>query len=430
MAQRGYFGGIRAGFSRQFSSLAEYNFRVFFFGQVVSLIGTWMQSVGLAWLALELTHSSVAIGLVTTVQFLPMMLFALVGGVLADWLPRRKTLIVVQTLAMLQAGALGFLVVADMVALWQVYLLAFAAGLLSAIERPMRQTFFIELVGREKLPNAVGLHSSILNGSRVIGPAVAGFLIATVGVEATFLLNAASYLAVLVGYLRMKPATFHAARARRAEGSMWGQIVEGLRYATTTPSPAFIFLLIGFLGTFGYNFTVVIPLLTRFVLDTGAAKFGLLTSALSLGSLFSAFWLAGGGVRSHRFMVFAAVAFSASFGLLAFSESYYLTVGILFVVGLTSIALMTAANTTLQVEAPEEMRGRVISIYMLLMTGSTPIGGFLTGLLSDRAGVRPAIGIEAGLCGAGVLVALWYRWAHRAVLSPIASAGRSVHPAA
>lgn len=404
---------FRSAASRQFSSLGEYNFRVFFFGQVVSLVGTWAQMVGLAWLTLELTDSEVAVGLVTTAQFLPMMLFALVGGVMADNLPKRRTLVVVQTVALVQAATLGVLAASGHAQLWQVYLLALIAGLVSAIERPTRQAFFAELAGRDNLPNAVGLHSSILNGSRIVGPALAGVLIAWVGVASTFFVNAASYLAVLAGYALIRPAALHAGSQRREPGGVFTQIGEGLRYASHTPSPAFIFILIGFIGTFGYNFNVVIPLLARFVLHAGPAQFGLLTSALGVGSLVSAFALAGAGARSHGFLLAAAAAFSAFFTLLAFSHWYWLTAVSLALVGMAGIALMTGANTTLQLEAPEHMRGRVISIYILLMAGSTPIGGFLTGVLSGAWGVRSALGIEAAACAAGVVVALWYRRARR-----------------
>ena len=355
--QNSLFSRVRKASARQFSALEVHNFRMLFLGQVISLTGTWMQSVGLSWLALELTGSTVAIGLVTTVQFLPMMIFGLFGGVLADRLPRRKTLVIVQAAALVHAAFLGIIVLTGVVELWHVYVMAALAGLLSAIERPTRQSFLAELVGRERLPNAVGLHSSILNGSRVIGPAVAGVLIALVGVEWTFLLNAASYVAVLAGYAKMRPADFFPVRSRSDGGNALRQVGEGLRFAARTPGPAYIFIIIGFTGTFGFNFTVVVPILARFLLNVGPAKFGLLTSALSLGSFFAAIWVAGGGVRSYRFITVWALAFSGFFALLAVSDLYWLTAAILFSVGFSSIAMMTSANTTLQLGAPEHMRG-------------------------------------------------------------------------
>jgi MFS family permease len=402
-------GRLGVALQRQFSSLAEYNFRVFFVGQVVSLIGTWMQSVGLAWLVLQLTSSELAVGFVTALQFLPMMLFALVGGVMADRLPKRRTLVVVQTAALVQAAVLGALVLAHAATLWEVYVLAFASGLTSAIERPTRQSYFVELVGTDRLPNAVALHSTILNGSRVLGPAIAGVLIATVGVASTFLFNAASYLAVLWGYALIRQNELHEPGHKRSGGSVFRQIGEGLSYAVHTPSTLFVFILLAFVGTFGYNFTVVIPLLARFVLHVGPARFGLLTSALGLGSFAAALAVAGAGPRSERFLVVSATAFSVCFGVLAVSNSYWLTAASLLLVGGAGTAFMTTANTTVQLLAPPHLRGRIVSIYLLLMAGSTPIGGFLTGALGSWLGVRWALGIEAVLCLAGVGVAWPFR---------------------
>ncbi len=395
--------------ARQFSSLSEHNYKVFYFGQVVSLVGTWMQSVGLAWLVLDKTGSSLSLGIVTMLQFLPMMLFALVGGVIADRLPKRRTLVVVQSFAALVAAALGVLTVTGAVEIWHIYVLAFGVGLASAIERPVRQSFYFELVGRDKLPNAVALHSTILNGSRVIGPALAGIVIATSDVSLTFLLNAASYVAVVYGYSLMRPSQYYGVASRAAAGSVFGQIAEGLRYAVSVPSATFIFILIAFIGTFGYNFNVVVPLIAKFVLDAGPAQFGLMTSALGVGSLAAAIIQAGAGPRSPRFLTVAAAFFSVCFAALAFSEWYALSAIMIALTGASGTMLMTGANTTLQLQAPDHLRGRVVSIYLLLMAGSTPIGGFLTGLLSELMSVRWALGVEAALCAAGVIIAEQYR---------------------
>ena len=400
---------LRSFNARQFSSLSERNFRVFFFGQVVSLVGTWMQSVGLAWLVLDKTGSSFSLGLVTTLQFLPMMLFALVGGVMADHLPKRRTLVIVQSFAALLAATLGALTVTGMIAIWQIYALAFGSGLASAIERPVRQSFYFELVGRDKLPNAVAMHSTILNGSRVIGPAVAGVVIATTGVSLTFILNAASYVAVVYGYGLMRPSGYYGIVSRAATGSVRGQIAEGLRYAVTVPSATFVFILIAFVGTFGYNFNVVVPLIAKFVLHAGPAQFGLMTSALGVGSLLAAIVQAGAGTRSPRFLTLAGAFFCVCFAVLAFSEWWPASAVAIALTGASGTMLMTGANTTLQLQAPDHLRGRVVSIYLLLMAGSTPIGGFLTGLLSQLISVRWALGIEAGLCAAGVIIAEQYR---------------------
>ncbi len=400
---------LRSFNARQFSSLSEHNYKVFFFGQVVSLVGTWMQSVGLAWLVLDKTGSSLSLGIVTTLQFLPMMLFALVGGVVADRLPKRRTLVVVQSFAALMAATLGTLTVTGTVEIWQIYALAFGSGLASAIERPVRQSFYFELVGRDKLPNAIALHSTILNGSRVIGPALAGIVIATTDVSVTFILNAASYVAVVYGYSLMRPAQYFGVASKAVNGSIFGQIAEGLRYAVTVPSATFIFILVAFIGTFGYNFNVIVPLIAKFVLDAGPAQFGLLTSALGIGSLAAAIIQTGAEPRSPRFLTLAGGFFCVCFAALAFSEWYALSAIAIALTGASGTMLMTSANTTLQLQAPDHLRGRVVSIYLLLMAGSTPIGGFLTGLLSEMSSVRWAIGIEAVLCAAGVIIAEQYR---------------------
>lgn len=399
----------RALSSRQFSSLSEHNYKVFFFGQVISLVGTWMQSVGLAWLVLEITGSSVSLGIVTTLQFLPMLLFALVSGVIADRLPKRPTLVIVQSFALMVSAVLGALTVAGVVELWHLYVLAFCSGLASAIERPVRQSFYFELVGREKLPNAVALHSTILNGSRVLGPALAGLVIATTDVSLTFVINAASYVAVLYGYALMRPSGYYASVSKAGKGSILTQIAEGLKYAATVPSATFVFILIAFIGTFGYNFNVVVPLIAKFVLHSGPAQFGLMTSALGLGSLAAAVIQAGAGARSPRFLTIAGACFCVFFATLAFSRWYALTAVALALTGASGTMLMTSANTTLQMEAPDHLRGRVVSIYLLLMAGSTPVGGFLTGWWSELMGVRGALGVEAALCAVGVGIAERYR---------------------
>ncbi|MCC7365111.1 MAG: MFS transporter [Dehalococcoidia bacterium] len=394
---------------RQFSSLAEYNYRVFFIGQAISQIGSWMQTVGQGWLVLQLTGSPTALGVVTMLQFLPFTLLSLVGGVLADRLPKRRTLIAVQLFATLQAVVLSAIVIADVVQTWHVYVLAFLLGTTNAIERPTRQSFFSELVSKERLVNAVALNSSVLNVARIVGPALGGVVIALFGVEGTFVLNAVSFMAVVCGYFLMQPARFYPPRRRASSGNIAAQIGEGIRFAATAPQTAFILMLVAFIGMFGYNFNVVIPLVARFVLEAGPERFGLLSSFLGAGALVSAFTIAGAGSRSPRFMVGAGLVFGASMCLLAASEWYWLSGAVLFGLGLSGAALMTAANTTLQLGAPDEFRGRIISIFILLQAGSTPIGGFITGTLSDAFGVQRALLVNGALCLAGVVVAVLYR---------------------
>jgi MFS family permease len=399
---------VRRGLSRQFSSLGQYNYRVFFIGQSMSLVGTWMQTIGQGWLVLKLTGSPAALGVVTMLQFLPFTLLSLVGGVLADRLPKRRTLVIVQSIATVQAGVMAVLAATHTIEIWHIFVLAFVLGCTNAIERPVRQSFFSELVDRDHLVNAVALNSSTLNLARVLGPALGGLTIAAVGVEANFTINCLSFLAVLAGYGLMRPSQFHAGRKKPATGSIGRQIVEGVRYAWATPSMLVIFVLVAFIGTFGYNFNVVVPLVAEFVLKAGPGQFGLLTSALGAGSLVAALAIASAGRQDASRLLIWAGAFSVLLLVLGISRNYWVDIAILASLGITGVALMTGANTTLQLCAPDELRGRIISIFILLQAGSTPIGGLMVGWLSESFGVASAVIIQAVCCMLGVGIGAAY----------------------
>jgi predicted MFS family arabinose efflux permease len=399
---------LRERIARQFSSLAIYNYRVYFFGQTVSLIGTWMQTTAQAWLVLRLTGSPLALGTVTTLQFLPITVFTLFGGAFADRFPKRRVLMFLQALAMLQALALGLLVLTGTVQLWHVYALALWLGTVNAFDGPVRQSFGVELVGREHLVNAVALNSSIFNLARIAGPAVAGMAIATVGMSTAFLLNAASFVAVLGAYAVMRPAQFHAVPRRQTNGNVLHQVREGIQYSARTPQIAFLFILLAFIGTFGYNFTVLIPLVAEFLLEVGPKQFGLLTSAMGAGSLIAALTMAATGRLSRRNLVIAAICFVLILGAIALSKSYYLTAALLVLLGAASVLFSTTINTTLQILVPDELRGRVMSIFFLLFAGSTPLGGYITGALAERIGVTDTLLILCGICATGIIVGLAY----------------------
>lgn len=403
---RGFAGRLLA---RQFSSLASYNYRLFFFGQVISLVGSMMQTTGQAWLVLKLTGSPAALGLVVTLQFLPVTLLSLLGGALADRLPKRPAIMALLALETVQATLLSLVVVTGVVQLWHIYALAAFLGVMNALERPVRQTFFVELVGRERLVNAVALNSTILNTSQVLGPAIGGFVIAVFGIAATFEFNAVSFLAVLAGYALMRPAEFFTPKERPRSRGVLRDIRDGLGYSLGTPPLLFILLMVGFTSLFTYNFGVMIPLIARFVLHTGAARFGFLTASLGVGSLISAFAIAGMSLRSSRVLVLSGAAIVLLTALLALSPTYALTALLLVALGAAAMALFTTANTTLQLTSPPALRGRVISIYVLLQTGVTPFGGAASGYFADRFGVPPTLGLQALLCGVGVCLALAYR---------------------
>lgn len=387
--------------SQTFSSLAIYNYRVFWLGQLISLSGTWMQTTAQAWLVLKLTNSPLALGTVTMLQFLPVTLLTLFGGVLADRLPKRAVILCTQSVAALQALLLAALVLSHVVQLWQVYALAFLLGLVNAFDNPTRQAFVVEMVGQEHLQNAVALNSSLFNAARIIGPAMGGIVISAVGIGQAFLFNGLSFLPVIAGLLLMRSREFFAV-PRPARGNVFGQLAEGVRYAWATPEVRLILIAVATLGTFGYNFSTILPLITRFVLHAGAVDLGLLTSAMGVGSLAAALGVAAARRTSLSALLGAAALFSMLLILVGFSTWLPLTLSLLVVLGVTSIIFSASANTRLQLAAPPTLRGRVMSLYFLLFAGTTPIGGLLVGVLAARLGVQPAVIVMGAICLAGV----------------------------
>lgn len=398
--------------TRTFHAFRSYNYRLFWLGQLVSLTGTWMQTIGQSWLVLQLTGSPLAVGIVTALQTLPILLFTLFGGVFADRVPKRKFLLLTQVISALQALVLGVLVYTGKVQLWEVYALALILGVINAFDNPTRQAFVVELVGREDLPNAVALNSSLFNAARIIGPAVGGVLIAVVGIATAFFLNAASFIAPIVALLLMRPEQFFNVPTP-VRGNVFRQIGEGLSFVRHTV-PAFIVVIImAVLGTFGYNFSVTLPLIAEFVLHTSAAGFGLLTSFMGLGSLIGALLLANRSQATFPLLLGSSVLFAIFLAAVALSSVLPVTAVLLILLGFASISYTATSNTLLQLNAPDHLRGRVMSIYFLLFAGSTPIGGFITGWLANRIGVSETLLIEAAICFVGVLVGIRYYVAHR-----------------
>ncbi len=398
---------VRAVATTTFRSLRVRNFRLFWFGQLVSMSGTWMQTVAQNWLVLNLTGSGVALGVTVALQFLPMLLFGMWGGLVADRFEKRRILFVTQVIPMALAVAMFALVATGAITLWMVYTLAFLLGLVFVVDMPTRQSFVVELVGPAELPNAVGLNSAMFNSGRVIGPAVAGVLIATVGIGSTFLLNALSYVAVLAALTAMRPdELFPQTRAARSPGA----IRAGLRYVWATPTLRSTLLLVAVIGTFGMNFTVVLPLLARYTFDGGAPLYGWLTALMSLGSVAGAL-AAGGRVGPTRRMLIGS---GATFGLLtlvaAVAPSPAATAAVLVLVGVAIMLFLATANTTLQLTTDPAMRGRVMALYGLVFLGSTPLGGPLLGWISGRLGARwglalsGAVSLVAALAAVGPII--------------------------
>jgi MFS family permease len=419
----------RGAFTRTFRSLRNPNYRLYWCGQLVSQTGTWMQRIAQSWLVLQLTHSPLALGTVTTIQFTPILLLSLFGGVLADRVPKRTFLVCTQSIMALQALVFAVLVGSGRIQLVEVYLLAGVLGLANAMDMPTRQAFVMELVGKDDLPNAVALNSTLFNTSRIVGPALGGVLIAAVGLAGCFYLNAASFLAVIGGLVLMDASKFHAGRPAR-RGNALGQIGEGLRYAVTTPDIALVVLTMAVLGTFGYNFTVVLPLIAQDVLHSGPAGFGALTSAMGIGSLLAALGVAYHGKATRRTLLLGATGFSLLLFAVAVAHWWLATIPLLVALGVFSITFTATANTRLQLVAPGHLRGRVMSIYQLLFAGTTPFGSLLIGGLAQRSGVQVAVAEVALVCLGGVAAALVYLRRHAARLLPEDGTGAPAAPAA
>ncbi len=386
---------------RTFESLAIFNYRVFWLGQLVSVSGTWMQTTAQAWLVLKMTNSPLALGTVTMLQFLPVTLLTLFGGVLADRLPKRKVVFCTQTVAALQALLLAFLVLTNTVQLWHIYALALLLGVVNAFDNPTRQAFVVELVGREHLQNAIALNSSLFNSARVIGPAIGGIVITAVGIGQAFLFNGLSFIPLIVGLLFLRPGQFYAV-PQPQRGNIFRQLGAGVHYAAGTPEVLLILMTMAVMGTFGYNSSTILPLIAKYVLHAGAFGLGILTSAMGVGSLIAALGVASARRTSHAVLLGAAALFSVVLLLVGLSPWLPLTLALLVLLGAASIVFSASANTRLQLTAPPELRGRVMSLYFLLFAGTTPIGGFLVGVLATRMGVGATTVLFGAICLLGV----------------------------
>jgi MFS family permease len=382
------------GLHRAFIALRHRNFRLFWTGQLVSLIGTWMQTTGQAWLVLQLTKSAWALGIVGALQFLPVMLFALFGGALADRIPKRKVILFTQSFSLVQATALWLLIATGAVQLWHIFVLAILLGLTNAVDMPTRQAFVAEMTGREDLPNAIALNSSVFNLARIVGPGLGGLLIAWLGIAPLFLLNALSFIPVLIGLAMIDVTQLHTRIKQRVEKQVgtFRSIREGLSYIKMTPAVFLVIVVIGIVSLFGINFNVVLPLFATAVLNAGPAGFGFLSSTFGIGSLLAALWLAWSNQRpSIRTMLLASILFCVLEALFALSHWYELSLLLIAFVGFTQITFTAIANTTLQTVTPDHLRGRVMGVYMLVFNGSIPLGNLFTGGLAHLFGAPIAL---------------------------------------
>lgn len=361
----------------------------------MSLIGTWMQTVAQAWLVLELTGSGTALGMVAAAQFLPILLLAPYGGLLADRLDKRRLLMGTQLAMGLMALALGLLVVSGAVRLWMVIGLALLLGLVTAVDNPARQAFAQEMVGPEHLRNAVSLNSVLMNGARAVGPATAGLMIAVAGTGVCFLVNAASYAAVLVALGTMDvPALRRTPPARRAPG----QVRQGLRYVRRTPDLLVPLMMLALIGTLAYEFQVVLPLLATGPFDGGPGTYGLLTSAMGAGAIVGGLIVAGHGNTGLRPLTLAAGLFGAAILVTALAPSLVVALIALALVGAASVSFLATGNTTLQLTSDPRFRGRVMALWTVAFLGSTPVGAPIIGAVSEQIGPRGGLAVGGVAC--------------------------------
>jgi MFS family permease len=415
---------VRAAGRRTFRSLRIRNFRLYFTAQLISVSGTWMQSVAQAWLVLHLGGSGVDLGIVVGLQFLPMLLLGPFGGLTADRVDKRRLLFVTQSAGGLLALALGILVVSHHVQLWQVFLLAGLLGVVNLFDNPGRQTFMMEMVGREDLPNAVSLNSVVMNASRVIGPALGGVIITLFGLATCFFVNAASYVAVIAGLSMMRVADLHPTEQAARAG---GQIREGLRYVWRTPVLRNTLLAVSLIGVMAYNFTVTLALLARVTFHGGAGTYSLLTSCMALGAV------AGGLVAAHRarptprLLQGLALLFGGLMAAVAAAPTLALTAALIVLMGAASIGFLATANASLQLGSKPSMRGRVMALYAMAFLGTTPIGAPLVGAIAEWTSPRMAIlaGALATVVAAGLLT-----WRHEVGRRQAARSGGAVPDAA
>ncbi|MFF5582314.1 MFS transporter [Streptomyces hygroscopicus] len=374
-----------------FRSLKVRNYRLFATGAMISNTGTWMSRIAQDWLVLSLTGSSTAVGITTALQFLPMLLFGLYGGVIADRCPRRRLLLITQTALGLCGLALAALTLSGHVQVWHVYLIAFLLGMVTVVDNPTRQVFVNEMVGPKDLRNAVSLNSANFQSARLVGPAVAGVLITAVGSGWAFLINGLSFGAPIIGLLMMRTSELHTVkRAPRGKG----QLREGLRYVAENPDLIWPIVLVGFIGTFGFNFPIWLSAFADDVFHAGPGTYGLLNTLIAIGSVTGALLAARRVVARRRLLVGAALMFGVLEMVAAVTPYFWLFAALMVPIGIFSLTFNVTANSSVQLATDPAMRGRVMSLFMMVFVGGTPIGGPLVGWLTDTCGAR--IGFAAG----------------------------------
>lgn len=382
-----------------FPALKHRNFRLFWFGQMISLIGTWMQNIGQDWLVLKLTNSAFLLGVVSALQFLPMLFLSLFAGVVIDRFPKRKILIFTQTSLMVTALALATLTALNAINYWEILVLATIVGFINTIDNPARQSFIIDLVGKEDLMNAISLNSSIFNAARIIGPGIAGVLIGLLGYALCFYLNALSFIAVITGLILID-VKMNKSRAMLKKEEVIADIKEGLLYIKNTPIIFATILMMAVLSTFAINFNVLVPVFAKNILNQNSTGYGFLMSSMGVGALIGALILASLSKKGAKpfYLILGGCGLCVFQILIGFQSYYWLTTILLALSGFSMITFSASANTTVQLNSSNKFRGRVMSVYSLVFGGVTPIGAIYAGSLAEKVGAHMTF-IISGLIG-------------------------------
>lgn len=375
---------------KSFSAIRHRNFRLYMGGQLVSLVGTWMQTIAQGWLVYQLSHSELALGIVGFASAIPALLISPWAGVIVDRVSKRNLIIATQTGAMILAFVLAALDFAHIVQVWHVVVLAVGLGFVNAFDGPARQAFVVEMVGREDLPNAIAMNSMTFNSARILGPGLGGLLLAAVGSSWCFLLNGVSFLAVIVSLFAMKLQTNE---RKPLALSPWKQLTSGVAYAKNTPELRGLLLMALFFSLFGISYSTVLPAFVDKVLHQGADAFGVINAMSGVGAVTGAFLIAQFGDRGQRgrWLTWAALLFPVVLGLFALNQNYPIAMGLALLLGVGFMVTFTLINTLLQTRLADEMRGRVLSLYTLTFFGFTPFGNLAIGSLSERWGLSEAI---------------------------------------
>ncbi len=401
---------VQAATQRTFSSLSNRNYRKYFFGQAVSLAGTWMQSTAQAWLVLVLTHSPTNLGFVVALQTLPVLLLGPYGGVIADRLNKRRLMIGLQSMMGLQALVLSVLTLTHVINFAEVCVLAVVLGVNNSFENPARQSFVLEMVGPTDLRNAVGLNSTLQNASRAVGPAIACVLIATVGEGWCFALNALSFVAVIGSLVAMDTAQLRPSEPTQRSR---GQVREGLRYVKGEPNLLVPLLMMALVGMLAYEFQVTLPVAAQRVFHGGSETFGVMTSSMGIGAVIGGLVTAARGKTGMHAMVRAALVFGVCILFAALSPVLAVEFVALILVGYTSVSFLSMANSTLQLQTNPTMRGRVMALWAVAFLGTTPIGGPIIGWITEHSSARVGLEVGAASCLLAALLGLWAIRRHR-----------------